>query len=202
VVVSILNSLARRAPGDALLGLVRQLQAVEEAAIGAHPGERPVRAVHQLLSRVAHVADHVAHPLQHVALELVVKLPERQAGDVRVDVVVLVQHLGRVLEPRVAEVADHEAHVRVVDRDVVDQQRVRLAHLGMLRVGVAAVDHHRDVVFLGDAEHALQRGIVDRIAIVAGIELDALDQSLADPSPGCRGRCARRGRASAAPRRC
>ena len=74
---------------------------------------------------------------------------DQQAGQVGPDVHVLVDDLGRVDHPRVADVGQHEVDVRVIDRHVVDQQRVGELQLGLRRVGVAGVEDERQLVARG-----------------------------------------------------
>ena len=91
--------------------------------------------------------------------------PMRIAGQVGPDVLVLVHHLGGVHQPRVAEVGEDELRLGVIDRHLVDLQRVGVLHLRGSRVGVAAVEDDRDLVLRGQFEVAAgSRGCTARSA--------------------------------------
>ena len=53
---------------------------------------------------------------------------------------------GRVPHPRARDVSDDVPHVRVAHGDVIDEQRVCVAKLGVRREGVAGVKDERDVI--------------------------------------------------------
>ena len=59
----------------------------------------------------------------------ILNVADDDAGEVGPNVDVLVDHLGRVDRPRVAEVRHDESDLRVIDRHVVDIQGVRVLQL-------------------------------------------------------------------------
>ena len=65
--------------------------------------------------------------------------------DVGVDVRVAADHRDRLVEPRMAHVRDHDAELRVPQRDLVEQDRPRLEERARARERRALVDQHRQL---------------------------------------------------------
>src|SRR5579859_25363 len=135
--------------------------------------DRPIRPIEHL-SHVADGQDGVMQSGPHPPNLRVVPLGERvqQPGGVRVDVLVLVRDLGRLLHPRIPDMAQHEADRAPLYSDLIEKDRPGVPDQPVRVRRISLVDPHGNPLPLGPAIDGLEPGVGHVEGDVPWIELD------------------------------
>src|SRR5579871_1498123 len=147
---------------DRLAVLLGHPQLLDEAQGGADGEERPVRSEEEPV-RVTDVRKNALDALprlgEHPGEVRELRGPQ-EPGGVRVDVLVLVDDLGRFLDPWVPQVAEDELDVPVPDRHLIDLDGPGELQAGARVHGVSLVDHHGEAAPRRELVDGVEAGIV------------------------------------------